>query len=155
MVNGIRVPPPTYTEVFCVDWITDILSQEVRRGLRKLVMRKFYPHNKASYGYTLEKVKEEGGEAYHYRLVLNPPYDKVARRIFLESIAGRSNADIQEGLFAYKIPSPQGKEEWPTSTIDSIIRKKTYAGFIVWGVQSQHGDEPLEVPDCHPAIVSL
>ena len=130
------------------------LSEDVRRGLRSLVMRKFYPGNKASFGFSLEKVKEEGGEAYHYRLVLNPPYDKIARRIFLEAIAGWSNTDIQKGLFEDKIPSPQGKELWPTSTIDTMIKKKVYAGYIVWGVNSEHEYEPLEVPDCHPAIVS-
>ena len=130
------------------------LSEDVRRGLRSLVMRKFYPGNKASFGLKLEKVKEEGGEAYHYRLVLNPPYDQIVRRIFLEVIAGRSDTDIQKGLFEDKIPSPRGKEKWPTSTIDTMVKKKVYAGYIVWGLNSEHGYEPLEVPDCHPAIVS-
>ena len=131
------------------------LGEEVRRGLRKLVMRKFYPHRNAPYGLKLEKVREEGDEVYHSRFVLNPPYDQIVRRLFLESIAGRSDTDIRDGLFADGIPSPTGKEKWPTSTIDTMVTNKTYASYIVWGIHSKSGDEPLEVPDCHPGIVTL
>ena len=36
------------------------LSQEVRRGQRQEAERGYYPGNRAPYGYTLEKVQEEG-----------------------------------------------------------------------------------------------
>ena len=134
---------------------SDNLSDDVRRGLRRLVMRKFYPHNRPPYGFKLVKVKEDDGDAYHFKFELNPPYDQIVRRIFLETIAGWSDTDIRDGLFSDGIPSPTGKEKWPTSTIDTIVKNKTYPGYIVWGINSKSGDEPLEVPDCHPGIVTL
>ena len=139
---------------------SDNLGEDVRRGLRKLVRRGFYPNARTSYGFKLVKeqlVKEQeeddeqadSDEPSHNRLVLNPPYSDIVRRIFLEAIAGRTNKDIREGLHDDGIPSPKGKEWWPPSTIDTILTKTTYAGFLEWGVNSKSGDEPLLVPD-HP-----
>ena len=133
---------------------SDTLSEDVRRGLRKLIQRKFYPHNRAPYGLKLVKVKDEGDDIAHSKLEQDPPYSKIVRRIFLEAIAGRSDTDIRNGLHADSIPSPKGKEWWPASTIDTILNKIIYAGYIEWGVSSKSGDEPLLVPDCHEGIVT-
>ena len=133
---------------------SDTLSEDVRRGLRKLIRRKFYPHNRAPYGLKLVKVKDEGDDTAHSRLEPNPPYSKIVRRIFLEAIAGHSDTDIRNGLHADVIPSPKGKEWWPASTIDTMLNKIIYAGYIEWGVSSKSGDEPLLVPDCHEGIVT-
>ena len=133
---------------------SDTLSEDVRRGLRKLIRRKFYPHNRAPYGLKLVKVKDEGDSTAHSRLEPNPPYSKIVRRIFLDATAGQSDTDIRNGLHADGIPSPKGKEWWPASTIDTILNKIIYAGYIEWGVSSKSGDEPLVIPDCHEGIVT-
>ena len=135
-------------------FFSDTLGEDVRRGLRKLVLRGFYPQPRATYGFKLVKVKEEGDDTAHPKLVLDPPYCDIVRRLFLEAIAGRTDKDIREGLHDDGIPSPKGKEWWPPSTIDTILRKPIHAGFVEWGVSSKSGDEPLLIPDHHEGIVT-
>ena len=133
---------------------SDTLGEDVRRGLRKLVQRGFYPHHPVSYGLKLVKTKEKDDEPAHYKIVLDPPYSDVVRRLFLEAIAGRTDKDIREGLHDDGILSPTGKEWWPPSTIDILLNKLTNAGYAEWGVSSKSGDEPLLIPDHHEGIVT-
>ena len=133
---------------------SDTLGEDVRRGLRKLVNRGFYPHNRTCYGFKLEKIKQKEDEPAHPKLVLDPPYSDIVRRLFLESIAGRTDKDIRVGLHDDGIPSPSGKDWWPPSTIDTILNKPIYAGYVNWGLSSKSGDEPILVPDHHEGIVA-
>ena len=137
------------------DFYSKNLGQDVRRGQLKLILRKFYPHNKVRYGLKLVKAQEDGGEAFHSRIEPNPPYDRIVRRIILEAGAGKTDQDIRKGLHDDGIPSPTGKEWWPPSTIDSIITDKTYAGYIVWKKSSKDPGDRLEIPDAHPGVVTL
>ena len=133
---------------------SDTLGEDVRRGLRKLVNRGFYPHRRTCYGFKLEKIKQEEDEPAHPKLVLDPPYSDIVRRLFLESIAGRTDKDIRVGLHDDGIPSPSGKDWWPPSTIGTILNKPIYAGYVNWGLSSKSGDEPILVPDHHEGIVA-
>ena len=133
---------------------SDTLGEDVRRGLRKLVNRGFYPHNRTCYGFKLEKIKQKEDEPAHPKLVLDPPYSDIVRRLFLESIAGRTDKDIRVGLHDDGIPSPSGKDWWSPSTIDTILNKPIYAGYMNWGLSSKSGDEPILVPDHHEGIVA-
>ena len=83
-----------------------------------------------------------------------PPYSDIVRRLFLESIAGRTDKDIRVGLHDDGIPSPSGKDWWSPSTIDTILNKPIYAGYVNWGLSSKSGDEPILVPDHHEGIVA-
>ena len=132
---------------------SDNLSEQVRRGLRSLIRRGFYPHKDAPYGYMLERVQD--GEVEHNRLIPDPITAKIVRRIILESGAGHSDTDIAGGLTADGIPTPSGKAEWAPSSIDVIANRKLYAGWVIWGVNSTSGEDPMEEPDCHEAIVTL
>ena len=133
---------------------SDNLSEEVRRGKRQLVYRGFYPGSKAPYGLKIVKVKEDNGSVFHNKFELDPPYDKIVRRIFLDAIAGRSLEEIRAGLNSDNIPTPRGGKNWAASTILTMINNPHYAGYISWGPKTKSNDEPLLVPDCHPAIVS-
>ena len=102
---------------------------------------------------------EDTGPAHPYptkmpKLVLDPPYSDIVRRLFLESIAGRTDKDIRVGLHDDGIPSPSGKDWWSPSTIDTILNKPIYAGYVNWGLSSKSGDEPILVPDHHEGIVA-
>ena len=137
------------------------LSQEVRRGQRKIAERGYFPGNKAPYGYTLEKVQEENGNAFHNILVIDPNTAPIARRIFMDTIAGRSHADIRQSLIRDGVPPPKPKNpkdakstEWSVTTIGTLLHKLQYAGFIVWGLNSQSGEPPVIAPGRHEAIVS-
>ena len=137
------------------------LSQEVRRGQRKVAERGYYPGNKAPYGYKLEKVQEEDGNALHNIFVEDPDTSPMVRRIFDEAIAGRTYTDIRQGLDRDGVPPPEPKskkdaksEKWRDSTLYDIIHNLHYAGFIVWGVQSQSGEPPVIAKGRHESIVS-
>ena len=137
------------------------LSQEVRRGQRKVAERGYYPGNRAPYGYNLEKVQEEDGNAFHNIFVIDPATAPIVRRIFDEGIAGRTYSDLREGLNQDGVPPPKPKnardprsERWADSTIYEIIHNLHYAGFIVWGVSSQSGEPPVIAQGRHQPIVS-
>ena len=137
------------------------LSQEVRRGQRKIAERGYYPGSKAPYGYRLEKVQEEDGNAFHNILVIDPNTGPIARRIFLDIIAGRSRSDIRKSLISDGIPPPEPKNpkepkstQWSNSTIGTMVHKAQYAGYIVWGLNSQSGEPPVIVVGRHEPIVS-
>ena len=137
------------------------LSQEVRRGQRQVAERGYYPGHKAPYGYTLEKVQEEGGNALHNIFVMNPDTAAVVRRIFTETIAGRTHSDIRKGLNANGVPPPDPKNKseakgtrWAESTIYDILHNRIYAGYIIWGVNSASGDPPVIARGRHQPIVS-
>ena len=82
------------------------LSQEVRRGQRKVAERGYYPGNKAPSGYNLERVREDDGNAFHNIFVIDPATWPIVRRIFDEAIAGRTYTDIRTGLNQDGIPPP-------------------------------------------------
>ena len=137
------------------------LSQEVRRGQRRVAERGYYPGNKAPYGYNLEKVQEDDGNAFHNIFVIDPPTAPIVRRIFDEAIAGRTYTDIRRDLNQDGVPPPKPKnkketrsEQWSDSTIYEIIHNLHYAGFIVWGMNSQSGEPPVIAPGRHKPIVS-
>ena len=137
------------------------LSQEVRRGQRKVAERGYYPGNKAPYGFNLEKVREDDGNAFHNIFVIDPATWPIVRRIFDEAIAGRTYTDIRTGLNQDGVPPPKPKnqketrsEKWSDSTLYDVIHNLQYAGFIVWGVNSQSGEPPVIAPGRHAHIVS-
>ena len=140
---------------------SDNLGHEVRRGLRKLAERGYYPGNKAPYGYKLKKVQEDDGDAYHNILDIDPVAAPIVRRIFDEITAGQSRNDVRRGLNADGITPPEPRhskvarsKEWSKNTIGSIVHNLEYAGFIVWGKKSKGGQPPVVAPGRHKAIVS-
>ena len=137
------------------------LSQEVRRGQRQVAERGYYPGNKAPDGYKLEKVQEEGGNAFHNIFVIDPIRAPIIRRIFDEAIAGQSENDIRKGLDADGIPPPEPMNRknaksvrWSNKTIHDDLHNLHYAGFIVWGASSKSGDPPVIAQGRHTPIVS-
>lgn len=57
-----------------------------------------------------------------------PEEAETVRRIYREFLAGRSLAQIKEGLEADEIPSPKGKSIWRIETLRSILRNERYKG---------------------------
>ena len=129
------------------------LSQDVRRGQRQIAMRGYYPGNYSPYGYKIKKVQEEDGKAFHNIFVPDPPHDRTVRRIFLETIAGRSQNEIRAGLIQDGIPAPKGGK-WADSTLHQMLHNLHYAGYIVWGMNSKSGEPPVVALGKHDPIVS-
>ena len=129
------------------------LSQDVRRGQRQIAIRGYYPGNYNPYGYKIRKVQEEDGKAFHNIFVPDPPHDSIVRRIFLQTIAGRSLNEIRAGLIQDGIPAPKGGK-WADSTLHQMLHNLHYAGYIVWGVNSKSGEPPVVALGKHEPIVS-
>ena len=129
------------------------LSQDVRRGQRQVAMRGYYPGNHAPYGYKIKKVREKDGKAFHNIFVPDPPHDQTVRRIFLETIAGRSQNEIRASLIQDGIPAAKGGK-WADSSLHQMLHNLHYAGYIVWGVNSKSDEPPVVAVGKHEPIVS-
>ena len=145
------------------EFYSDNLSEEVRFGQRQVAERGYWPGNRSPYGYNLQKVLEEGGNAYHNIFVIDPLTAPIVRRIIEEAKAGHSKRDIREGLDKDGIPPPEnhftkGKKarpgKWADSTIGDIVHEVKYAGLIVWGENSKSGLPPVIAKGRHEPIVS-
>ena len=78
-----RVAPallPTSTGVFGVDWITDILAQEVLRGMRESASRGFWVSSYSPFGYN--RVMVQDGAKKRPTLVPDPDASRIVKRIF-------------------------------------------------------------------------
>ena len=144
-------PPPTSSEVFGVDWITDKLAQEVLRGMREAATRGFWMTTYAPYGY--KRVYVQDGIKKRPKLELNPPADAVVRRVFDMVLQGKSILDVTKTLNAEGIPTTNGKK-WLKTTIHTMLDHEAYTGTLVWGAKAKDGAPPVRVEDAHPAIVS-
>jgi DNA invertase Pin-like site-specific DNA recombinase len=144
------------------EFYSDNLSVEVRFGQRKVAERGYWPGNRAPYGYNLQKVREEGGNAYHNIFVIDPLTAPIVRRIIEEAKAGHSQRDIRKGLDRDGIPPPEDPfteakkakaGKWSDSTIWNIVHELKYTGLIVWGVNSTSGLPPVIAKGRHEPIV--
>ena len=63
------------------------------------------------------------------RPVIDEPGAETIRRIFAESVAGRSTLDIAKGLNMDGVPTPNGRGAgWFNSTVSRILKATCYAG---------------------------
>ena len=137
------------------EFYSDNLSEEVRFGQREVAQRGYWPGNRSPYGYNLQKVREEGGNAYHNIFVIDPLTAPIVRRIIEEAKAGHSQRDIRKGLDRDGIPPPEDpftKAEkakagkWAGTTISDIVHELKYTGLIVWGLRTLQADCPPSSP---------
>ncbi len=151
--NVICFPMPhsKSISIFGVDWKTDILAQEVTRGMREAASRGFWMTTYAPYGY--RRLYVQDGAKKRPRLELNPPHDAVVRRIFDLTLQGRTTLDILKTLNAEGIPSSSGKR-WSKTVIHKLLTNEAYTGTLVWGTNAKDGQDPVRVEDAFPAIVS-
>ncbi|MCY3734106.1 MAG: recombinase family protein [Chloroflexi bacterium] len=133
------------------EFYSENLAQEVTRGMREAASRGFWVASRPPYGYKRVKVQDGGKE--RPTLVLNPPVDKVVRRIFEMASAGQSVLDITRTLNDDGIPTTTGKP-WLKTTVHRLLSNEAYTGTLVWGHNAKDGAEPVRVEDAFPAIVT-
>ena len=90
----------------------------------------------------------------------------VVRRIYKLFLEGQTPLSIAKILTAEKIPTPAGKEKWPTTTVKSILQNEKYKGsallqktytvdFLTKKTRRNNGEIPqYYIEHSHPAIVS-
>jgi DNA invertase Pin-like site-specific DNA recombinase len=106
------------------------------------------------YGYTLADAgphpnpsKSAAGQRAH-RLELDPTTSPIARRIFVEYLAGSGIHAIAEGLNRDRVPSPSAHDRarnrhrtgvgWSKWAVRAILMNARYTGREVWNRQRRH-----------------
>ena len=131
--------------------ITDILAQEVLRGMREAASRGFWITGSAPYGY--RKIMVQDGAKKRAKLELEEIAAQVVKRIFKLAELGRGMVDIARELNDEGISSPRGKL-WGKTSVHSIVVNQVYTGTLVWGANAKDGTDPVRVENAFPGIVS-
>ena len=133
------------------EFYSENLAQEVVRGMREAASRGFWVITYAPYGY--RKVYVQDGIKKRPRLELNPPADKVVRRIFQLVLKGKTILDVTKTLNAEGVLTTNGKR-WHKATVFKILNNEAYTGTLVWGSAAKDGAPPVRVENAFPSIVS-
>ena len=133
------------------EFYSENLAQEVVRGMREAASRGFWVSTYAPYGY--KKVYVQDGAKNRPRLELDPPADKVVRRIFQLVLKGKTINDVTKTLNAEGVPTARGKR-WSKTTIVKILNNEAYTGTLIRGSAPKDGAPPVRVEKAFPAIVS-
>ena len=145
------MPPPTNTAAFCFDWITDILAQEVVRGMREAAIRGFWVASCVPYGY--RKLMVQDGAKKRPTLEPDAATSAVVERIFGMAEVGRGILDITRTLNNEGIANPTGRL-WSKNGVHIILRNEAYTGTLVWGAEAKDKADPVRVEKAFPAIIS-
>ena len=94
-----------------------------------------------------------------------PEEAEIIRRIYREYIQGRSLHAIAKGLTDDGIKTPRGKDVWPRTTVESILKNEKYKGdallqktftvdYLTKTMKVNEGEVPqYYVTGSHPAII--
>ena len=145
------IPLPMSTAVFCFDWITDNLAQEVLRGMREAASRGFWVASRTPYGYN--RVMVQDGPKKRPTLEPDPTTTPILKRIFDMAEAGRGMTDITRTLNDEGIASPAGKL-WGKTSVHAVLKNEVYTGALVWGAKAKDNAEPVRVDKAFPGIIS-
>ena len=140
------------------EFYSNNLSQDIRRGIREVARRGFYPFSHAPIGYRKEMIQD--GTATRYKLVPDEIYGEVIRRVFesyadgvtVPSIAGQLN---DEGL------TTGNGNRWSPKRLYDILRNRAYCGDITIGEhyidpagKSHPGTDPITIEDVHEPLIA-
>ena len=138
--------------MFCVDWITDILAQEVVRGMREAASRGFFLGSISPFGY--KRVKVSDGAKERPTLEVDPATAPVVKEIFESSLSGNGLKEICKTLNSRGITN-RGKR-WNKGGLHYLLTNEAYTGTAVWGRTSKGAktQDPVRVEGAWPALIS-
>ncbi|HCT9181005.1 TPA: recombinase family protein [Corynebacterium aurimucosum] len=111
--------------------IMSSLAQEESRSISENVTwghRRRFAEGKAliSYKNLLGYTKNSDGD-----LVIDETEAPIVRRIYANYLARHTPSQIATDLTRDEVPTPQGKQVWSVSTINSILRNEKYKGDVL------------------------
>ncbi|RUP87491.1 recombinase family protein [Dermabacter sp. HSID17554] len=111
--------------------IMSSLAQEESRSISENVTwghRRRFAEGKAliSYKNLLGYTKNSDGD-----LVIDETEAPIVRRIYANYLAGHTPSQSAADLTRDEVPTPQGKQVWSVSTINSILRNEKYKGDVL------------------------
>ena len=150
--SGASKPTAHEYRSFCVDWITDILAQDVVRGMREAASRGFFLGSKAPFGYV--RVKVSDGVKERPTLEVDPATAPVVRELFESSLRGNGLKEICKELNDRGITN-RGKR-WYKGGLHYLLTNEAYTGAAVWGrtTKGEKAQDPVRVEGAWPSLVS-
>jgi len=140
------------------EFYSNNLSQDIRRGIREVARRGFYPFSHAPIGYRREPIQEGG--ALRYRIVPDEVYAETIRRVFEAYVNGVTGPKIAAQLNEEGVRTSNGKR-WSAKRLYDILRNCAYCGDIIVGARCvdasgrrRQGPNPILVQDVHEPLVT-
>ena len=145
--------------------IMSSLAQEESRSISENVtwgQRKRFADGKVSMPYKQFLGYRKGGDGLPE---IVPEEAEIVRSIYRMFMAGKNPTAIARHLTQQKIPTPGGKENWQSATVESILTNEKYKGsallqkrytvdFLTKTMKVNEGEVPqYYVEDSHPAII--
>ena len=127
------------------------MGADIKQGMRNSVERGFYLARSAPTGYKIIHVRDGG--KYRPKLELDPPWDRIPRRIFelalrdygLRTIANQLN---KEGTCT------RAGAEFNVAKVNRIIKNPHYTGYTFWDYRHKNGNYAKSLEQAHEAIIS-
>ena len=129
---------------------SDIISEDVKRGSRRLAERGFFLGAAPPYGMT--KIDVTDGKKVRHKLAPDPKTGPYIRRLFDLALENKTDRQVAAALNAEGIPNASGKR-WTAKRVHDAANNRHYDGSIVWGLSSET-DEPVITPGAHQGIVT-
>src|SRR5574344_1869687 len=145
--------------------IMSSLAQEESRSISENVtwgQRKRFADGKVSMPYKHFLGYEKGADGFP-KVV--PEEAVIVRRIYSDYMSGKTSFTIAKALTDEGIPTPSGKKQWQSSTIESILTNEKYKGsavlqkkftvdFLTKKMKVNEGEFPqYYVEESQPAII--
>ncbi len=112
--------------------IMSSLAQEESRSISENVTwgkRKSAEDGKVSVAYSRFLGYDKG--KHKCEMVINPEQAEIVKRIYRDFMSGKTACMIAKELTEEKIPTPGGKTNWQTSTVNSILTNEKYKGCAI------------------------
>lgn len=155
---------PPYEKLNCI--ISVCPRQEESRSISENVTwgkRKSAADGRVSLAYSHFLGYDKG--EHKCEMVVNPEQAEIVKRIYREFMGGKTSWTIAQELTADGIPTPAGKTNWRTTTVESILTNEKYKGaallqktyvvdFLTKTSKKNEGEVPQYfVSDSHEAII--
>ncbi len=126
------------------------LAQDIKRGIREVTKRGFYPFSTAPVGY--QRVAAQEGKATRYKLEPDPMLAPILRRIFEEYAHGRTATEIVQVLNSAGLPAGRARR-WTTKRLYYLLKNQAYCGDTVLKNSSTDSSKWEVFPDTHKPLV--
>ncbi len=126
------------------------LAQDIKRGVREVAKRGFYPFSTAPIGY--ERIAVQEGNATRFLLKKDTSSATAMSRIFHEYSNGRTAPEIVETLNSEGVAAGRAKR-WTQKRLYYLLRNRTYCGDTVIKGGSKNPRKWEIIKDTHEPIV--
>ena len=130
------------------EFMSDLISENVKEGTRNLVKRGFFLGAKAPYG--TMKIKVQDGNRTRHKLAPDPETAIYIRRIFDLALEEKTESQVRMAANEEGIPNSSGTP-WKGNRVHDVLTNVHYAGAVGWGMKT---DDPVVTWDAHEEIVT-